>query len=143
MAIESIPAYSVFRSGAVRQAYNEAAFRYFLEADRRRIARAERSVFLVLASMRQEPGRNAPLADETAAALLAGLTDSVREVDFVGWYREGRLAGAVLPQAAGAAGELGGTIAKRIITSINKFLSADEAGRLRVRVVRLDGKAQR
>ena len=68
MALESIPAYTGFRGGPVGQAYNEAAFRYFLDADRRRVERSGRSIILVLASIRQSPGRAARLPDATAAA---------------------------------------------------------------------------
>ena len=85
MALESIPAYTGFRGGPVGQAYNEAAFRYFLDADRRRVERSGRSIILVLASIRQSPGRAARLPDATAAAFFAGLAAGVREVDFVGW----------------------------------------------------------
>ena len=143
MALESIPAYSGFRGGPAGQAYNEAAFRYFLDADRRRVERSGRSIILVLASIRQSPGRSAPLPDATAVALFAGLSAGVREVDFVGWYREGRVAGAVLPQAIGPSRELRDLVSGRILTSLKKFLSADRVKNLRVRVVRLDGKDQR
>ena len=47
-----------------------------------------------------KPGRRAKLTDATAAALFRGLGASVREVDFVGWYREGQVAAAVLAQGA-------------------------------------------
>jgi hypothetical protein len=143
MAIESIPAPSGFRVGSSGQAYNEAAFRYFLDADRRRVDRSERSIVLVLVSVRREPGRSAHLNAAAASALFAGLAASVREVDFVGWYREGRLAGAVLPQPPGAPRELRDVIAKRILTSLGKFMPAEDARHLHVRVVHLDGKEQR
>ena len=143
MALESIPAYTGFRGGPVGQAYNEAAFRYFLDADRKRVERSGRSIILVLASIRQSPGRAALLPDATAAALFAGLAGGVREVDFVGWYREGRIAGAVLPQSIGPSFELRDLIAKRVLASLKKFLSADRVRHLHVRVVRLDGKDQR
>lgn len=143
MAIESIPAPSGFRVGSSGHAYNEAAFRYFLDADRKRVDRSERSIILLLVSVRRESGRSAPLKDPTASALLAGLGAGVREVDFVGWYRQGRIAGAVLPQIPGAPRELRGAIAKRLITSLRKFVPAEDARHLHVRVVQLDGKGPR
>ena len=143
MALESIPAYSGFRSGPAGQAYNEAAFRYFLDADRRRVERSGRSIILVLASIRPSPGRTALLSDRVAAALFAGLAAGVREVDFIGWYREGRIAGAVLPQAIAPSRELRDLVGRRIFSSLEKCLSADRARHLHVRVVRLDGKDQR
>lgn len=143
MALESIPAPSGFRVGSAGHAYNEAAFRYFLDADRKRVERSERSIILLLVSIRREPGRSAPLKDATASALFAGLSSSVREVDFVGWYRQGRVAGAVMPQTPGVPRELREVSAKRILTSLEKFLPAEAARHLHVRVVQLDGKEQR
>ena len=87
--LDSIPVRSRFRSGQVGQAYNEAAFRHFLAVDRPRAERSQRFLYLVLVAVRQSPGRRAKLTDATAAALFRGLGASVREVDFVGWYREG------------------------------------------------------
>ena len=143
MTLHLTPAYSGFRGGPISRAYNEAAFKYFLDADRRRIERTERSIILVLASVRQGPGRNAPLTDAIAARLFDGLAASVREVDFVGWYREGRVAGAVLPQAIGPASQLREVIAKRIRISLQRVLPPDLAACLHVRVVRVRGKEQR
>ena len=53
----------------------------------------------------ESPGAHAKLTDATAAALFGGLGACVREVDFVGWYREGYVAGAVLTQGGNASGE--------------------------------------
>ena len=143
MAIESIPATSGFRVGSVGHAYNEAAFRYFLDADRKRVDRFERSIVLLLVSVRREPGRSVVLKEATASALVAGLAAGIREVDFVGWYREGRIAGAVLPQAPAAPRELRDVIAQRIVAILKKFLPAEDARHLHVRVVQLYGKEQR
>ena len=143
MDIESIPAPSVFRVGSAGHAYNEPAFRYFLDADRNRVERSGQSMILLLVSVRRQPGRSTPLTDVTASPLFAGLAASVREVDFVGWFRHGRVAGAVLPQAPGAPTELREVVATRILSSLKKFVPADVARHLHVRVVHLNGKEQR
>ncbi len=137
MSLESFPAYSGYRGGPIGAAYNEAAFRYFLAADQRRVRRSQRSLVLVLLSIRQSPGRNAPLDEDMAAALFNGLASSVREVDFVGWYQHGRVAGAVLPQGADPSIDLRAIVARRIVASLQKSLPAVHARRLHVRVVRL------
>ena len=136
MALDPIPAYTGFRGGQIGQSYNEAAFRYFLDIDRWRAERSQRPIILVLASVRQAPGRSSELNPSTAAAIFAGLATSVREVDFVGWYHEGRVAGAVLAQGSGAPDERG-SINKRILTTLKTSLPADRAENLQVRVVRL------
>ena len=142
MALDSTPAYSGFRGGHLGQAYNEAAFRYFLDVDRLRAERAERRVMLVLASVREAPGRSAHLTHNTAADIFAALAASVREVDFVGWFHERRVAGAVLAQPAGAADQ-SLAISNRIRSALNTTLPADRARNVHVRVIRLGRKANR
>ena len=140
MALESVPAYSGFPSGQGGRAYNEAAFRHFLAVERRRAERSMRSLLLVLVTLRQSPGLSAKINDATAAALFRGLGASVREVDFVGWYREGRVAAAVLPQGVKASGDVPHLIADRVVIALRKRLSADQSRNLRVRVVRLGAR---
>jgi len=142
MELESIPAYSGFRGGQVGQPYNEAAFWHFLDVDRRRAERSTRSLLLVLVAVRQSAGRSAKLTDATAAALFRGLDACVREVDFVGWYWEGHVAAAVLPQGVKAAGEVTHLVAERVLRALKKLLPAEQSRNVRVRVVRLGGRVR-
>ena len=141
MTLDSIPIHSGIRRAQVCRAYNEEAFRYFLAVERARAERSSRFLYLALVAMRQGRGRRrAHLSEPTAAALLVGLSTSVREVDFIGWYREGRVAGAVLAQGPktstpGAAP----LIAERIAAELKKRLPPAESKHLRVRIVRLGG----
>lgn len=136
---DPIPGHSRFRGGEAGQAYNEAAFRYFLAVDRVRAQRSARPLYLVLVTIRASLGRAAALPDTTAALLFRGLGAAVREVDFVGWYRERHVAAAVLVQG-GKTPEASVTraIASRVLTHLARRLPA-ESPRLRVRVVRLGG----
>ena len=143
MTLELAPGYSGFQGGSTGQAYNEAAFKYFLDVDRRRVQRSKRSIVLVLVSVRPRAGRSAELPDDVAASVFAGLAAGVREVDFLGWYRQHRIVGAVLPQAGSVSSELRQLIANRIFASLKRFLRADVSAQLHVRVVRLGGKDQR
>jgi len=136
MPPNSTPAYSGFRAGQVGQAYNEAAFRYFLAVDRLRAQRSQRPVILVLASLRESPGRSAHLSQHLAAVFFAGLAASVREVDFVGWFRERRVAGAVLAQGGGTACERT-VISNRILATLKTALPAGRAPQVHVRVIRM------
>ena len=97
-------------------------------------------MLLVLVAVRPDPGRNAPLDQRTAAVIFAGLGRSVREVDFVGWFREGRVAGAVLAQAAGAADQRG-SITARVHHTLKQSLPAERGAQVRVRVIRLGCKS--
>jgi hypothetical protein len=73
-----------------------------------------------------------------AAKLFSGLWRCLRETDLVGWYREDRVAGAVLTQVEdGLRSEATRAARERIGTALCQDLSADVARRLRVRVYQL------
>ena len=137
MDVASLYDYSEFRAGKSCYAYNEAAFRHFLEVDRRRVRRSTRSLLLVLASLRRGPGKNATLSETAAAALFLGLGECVREVDYVGWYRRGSLVGAVLAQGSNARDDMSARAVERIVPAVRKRLSSDQARSLRIRIVRI------
>lgn len=141
MALEQIPGYTGFRGGPAGPAYNEAAFQHFLAVDRRRAERTMRSLLLVLVTMREAQGKS-NLSPATAAALFAGLGECVREVDFVGWYREGRVAAAVLAQGIHSPVEARLRTTDRIAQALAKRLTVAQARDLRVRVVRLTGRVR-
>lgn len=134
MMLDSTPDYIAF-DGA--QVYNEAAFRRFLGTDLTRARKLHRSLLLVLISVCCQPGRPMALSHRASSATFKGLTASVREVDFVGWFRDGTVAAALLasgPAAIDAAAVPG--IVARIRTAIEPRLS-DTSGALRIRTVRL------
>ena len=137
MAVEPRPGYSGYASGERTQTYNQTAFRHLLTIERRRAARSMRSVLLVLVTLRGL-GATARFTAMTAAAVFRGLGESVRDVDFVGWFREGRVAGAVLPDGVPTiSDETRRSMAERIKRAIARRLPADDSRRLRIRVVRL------
>jgi hypothetical protein len=139
---ESVPAYCRFRGGQALRVYNEAAFRHFLAIESRRAERSMWPLVMLLITVRYSDGSRATLNDETAASLFRGLGASIREVDFVGWYREGRVAGAVLSRGINASGAIPRRIAEGLLPELKKRLSADQASNLRVRVVRLGRKSR-
>jgi len=142
MNLHSAPAFSEFSGGRAGQAYNEPAFRYFLSVDRSRALRAQRALYLVLVAVREGTGRRAKLTNSTATAVFEGLSASVREVDFVGWYQEGHVAAAVLTQGVRApTGQVATVIAARVRSELSKRLGEVQAGNLRVRALRLGGRA--
>jgi hypothetical protein len=138
MELQSNPGYTMFHGGVAGLAYNEAAFSHFLAIERRRAERSRRSILLVLVSAQSQAGRPAVLSQTAASELFARLGASVREVDFVGWYREGRVAAAVLTQQAPASPEVCDRVAHRVTSAVSVPVLAAH-GRLRVRVVSLRG----
>ena len=141
MTLDSILVRSRFHSGQVCQAYNEAAFRYFLAVERARALRSQRFLYLVLVSLRQPAGRRARLTDAVAMAIFRGLNAAVREVDFVGWYLDGQVPAATLAQSASAGIDAApAAIAARVMAELHKRLSPGDSSNLRVRVIRLGGR---
>ena len=137
MMPESLPNYSEFASGAAGQAYNQTAFRHFLAIERRRAERSGRPVLLVLVALRRNH-LESRLSNATAAAIFRGLGETVREIDFAGWFREGLIAGAVLTQGGGAAEPAREHVAKRVMRALGAHVPAWHLRNLRVRVVRFD-----
>ena len=129
--------YGVVLEERLGQAYDEQAFRYFLEIECRRAARAHRPVLLLLLDAK-EPATGADIDPVLAAKLFAGLWRCLRETDVVGWYREHRVPGAILTQVEdGLRGEATREIRERVNRAFCEGLSADVAHRLRVRVYQL------
>lgn len=135
MLPNSIPDYD---ASAGPRVYNEAAFRQFLEADWARAERLRRCMFLILVSMRHGPDSPQALARSAAAGMFLGLSATVRDVDFIGWFREGRVAGALLVQGPGVGDVTAGQdIGVSVRRAIEQRLPARVSDALRVRVRRL------
>ena len=120
------------------QAYNEEAFRYFLAVERKRAASSRRSFLLLLISIKKRSGVSGPIRPVVATSIFSGLWLGVREVDFIGWFREGRIAGAVLTQGADPlAPEVSRRISQRLTETLRGRVPADVARRVQVRVLQL------
>lgn len=119
-------------------AYNEAAFRYFLGLERKRADLSNRAFLLLLVDLKPLAGANADVDALTATSLFGGLASCLRETDFVGWYRQGRVAGAVLTQHAETPGtDVSESVARRVSRLLSDQLPAALAKRIQVRVYEL------
>jgi hypothetical protein len=120
------------------QAYSEEAFQYFLEIERKRSERSNRPFLLMLIDFQRNRGSAPPLDAVTESSLFSGLSLCLRETDFMGWYREGRLAGAVLTQHSQPDGnDLSEVVRQRIGDELEKHFAFDLARSLQVRVYQL------
>jgi len=125
------------RSGHV---YNEEAFRYFLECERRRSELSMRPFLLLLIDLKRQAGTDMRVDSATAQKLFAALALCVRETDFIGWYHEGRVAGAVLTQHADAVvADLPDAVSQRLTKALSDGLPSHVARRLQVRIFQLPG----
>src|SRR4051812_19023822 len=88
-------------AGAV---YNEEAFRYFLDIERRRAELSNRPFVLLLVDLTKQTPVAAEMDAAASQTLMSALSFCVRETDFIGWYRGRSVAGAVLTQHSDAVG---------------------------------------
>jgi hypothetical protein len=120
------------------QAYNEEAFRHFLAIERKRAERSGRSLLLLLVDLKTERDGRAGVAPSVAPKLFSALHACVREIDFIGWYRGGRVVGAVLTQGAEApAPDESRRIGERVAEVLHERLPSHIGRRIQVRVLQL------
>jgi hypothetical protein len=122
----------------VGQAYNEEAFRYVLERERRCAERYGHSLLILLVNVKRQAGWRGRMPGEAAAGIFCGLWSCVRDVDCVGWFREDRVAGVILTQACGTlASDIPNRLGQRAARVLMDHLAPDIASRLQVRVLQL------
>jgi len=128
--------------GAACEAYNEDAFRYFLAVERKRAERSSRSLLLLLVDKKSTDSTPSDamtgIEPSVASKLFSALSRSVRDVDFVGWYREPHVAGALLTQGADIPGDDAfQRIHERVNGALTDCLPPHAASALQVRVLQL------
>jgi hypothetical protein len=120
------------------QAYDEEAFLYFLAMERKRSERSGSPFLLVLVDLKEEPGASVRIAPAVSARIFSRLWLCLRETDVIGWYREERVAGAVLTQlAAGPLPDVCDEVGQRVTAALREGLPPSVARRLQVRVYQL------
>lgn len=128
-------------AGQTFEAYNEEAFRFFLALERKRAERFNRSFLLLLVNLRKQPSMGHTshhIAPHVATDVFGALCVCVREVDFMGWYREERVVGAVLSHGAAVLErEASHRIGQRCVAALSERLPAQIASRMQVRVLQL------
>src|SRR4029077_2210724 len=95
-----------------------------------------------LIDVRKQPGMS-PRLDNVADKLFSTLSTCLRETDFIGWYHDGSVAGAVLTQHADAPiREIPDVVNRRIAAALRDALPREVAQRLRVTVQQLPASAK-
>jgi len=120
-------------------AYNEEAFHYFLEIERRRSELSNRPFLLMLIEFtKQSVGSTTEIDAASTGRLFSVLSQCLRDTDFVGWYREGRIAGAVLTQhGEPERDDLSEVVRRRVDQALTRQFPPDRMRRLQVRVYQL------
>src|SRR4051812_22964108 len=125
-------------AGAEAQAYNEEAFTYLLQIERRRAARTSQRVVLLVVAIRRNETPRLAVTPDIAAAIFTGLQHGIRDVDFVGWLRESQVAAAVLTQGRSAMpADASRRVGNRVIQALRAHVPARVARLLAVRVLHL------
>ena len=120
------------------EAYNEDAFRHFMAIECKRAERSGRSLLLLLVELKADRDGQAGIPPAVASRVFGALTACVREIDFIGWYRAGRLIGAVLTQGADVPGpDTSRQISDRVAALMGERVSGLLGRRLEVRVLQL------
>src|SRR5262245_54423420 len=119
------------------QAYNEAAFHYFLSVERERSERTGLPFLLVLVTFQEQPGVVAHIGATLARRLLSGLHQCIEETDFIGWYLYARVVGAVcLELSQESPPGSSSLIRSRMLEALTKCLPRTVARRLQLDVYR-------
>lgn len=125
------------------EAYNEEAFRHFLTIERKRAERSGRSMLLLLVELKAERDGDSLMDASVATRLFSALTACVREIDFIGWYRSGRVAGAVLTQGPEApASDVSQQIGERVAHALSERLPSHVRHRIQVRILQLHSRVK-
>jgi hypothetical protein len=115
--------------------YDEETFLYLLSVERARAQRSNQKLWLLLATLEPIDGKPVPIPRASASRLFDGLRQSLRDTDIMGWYRQDRVAGAVLTARPDASEqETSGLIEQRVGDGLRKRLRSSVARNLRVRV---------
>jgi hypothetical protein len=121
-------------------AYNEEAFHHFLAIERKRSEASTRPFLLLLVEFEKRLGASVPIGHDIAAGLFAALTESLRDTDVIGWYREQRIAGAVLTDLGDAPQAIVPHIIDRVRQVLGRDLDPDMASQVQVRVYQLPAR---
>lgn len=120
------------------EAYNEEAFQYLLSVERKRFERSNQPLFLMLVELDSQRGQ-ASMDAPVAAKVFAGLGDLLRETDMIGWYREGRVVGALLTHHGDAPiANVSRLVSDRVTRTLRSHLPGHVADRLQVRLQPLE-----
>jgi len=121
--------------GRVGGAFNEEMFHHFLAIETKRSERSNSPFLLLLIDLKPEPGTDTTIDSTVAARLFGALSQCLRETDFVGWYLEQQIVGAVLTQFEGASGaEFAQVVRQRLRTVLRVTVASDPFRRLQLRV---------
>lgn len=122
---------SLSQSGA----YNQEAFRYLLESESKRSERSGHFCQILLMYSTDAQGRIVLMNSHVAKAVIAASSRSLRETDYIGWYRDGQIVGAVLTVLVQETmAQVSTHLQPRLVEILRAELGFKETSRLQIRV---------
>ena len=124
---------SFFQSGT----YNQETFRYILESESNRSERSGQFCQILLLYWTDAQGRIVQMDSHVAKTVIAASSRSLRETDYIGWYRDGRIVGAILTVLERESmAQVSTHLQPRLVENIRAKLGVEEISRLQIRVCR-------
>ena len=122
--------------------YDEPAFQYLLDVERRRAEGTRRPFLLMLIEC--DDAKTGPASRAVRPERLFPIVGrSLRETDFVGWYRQGSVVGATLTQDGGRRTPHASRIVReRLVKALGSDLPSDLVSQLRLRLYEVQGDDQ-
>lgn len=122
---------SISQSGA----YNQEAFRYLLESESKRSERSGHFCQILLMYSTDAAGRIVQMDSYVAKTIMTVLPRSLRETDYIGWYRDGHIVGAVLTVLVQESlTQVSTHFRPRLVEILRAELGFKETNRLQIRV---------
>jgi hypothetical protein len=116
-------------------AYNQEVFRYFLASESKRSERSGRFCQIILVYGTDAQGRIVQMNSHVAKTVIAASSRSLRETDYIGWYRDGRIIGAVLTVLVQESmARVSTHLQSRLVETLRAELGIEEISRLQIRV---------
>ena len=124
---------SLSQSGA----YNQEVFRSLLESESKRCERSGHFCQILLLYWTDAQGSIVQMDAPVAQTVIAASFRSLRDTDYIGWYRDGRVIGAVLTVLAqDSMARVSTHLQPRLAEHIRGKLGVEEISRLQIRVCR-------
>jgi hypothetical protein len=116
-------------------AYNQEAFRYLLESESKRSERSGYFCQILLVYWTDAQGGIMQMDSHVAKTVMVALSRSLRETDYIGWYRDGHIVGAVLTVLVQEFMAQASTyLQPRLVKILRDELGVEETSRLQIRV---------
>jgi hypothetical protein len=116
-------------------AYNQEAFQYLLESESKRSERSGHRCQILLLYWTDAQGRIVQMDSHIAKTVMAASSRSLRETDYIGWYRDGRIVGAVLTVLVQESmAQVASRLQERLADVLQSELSIEASRRLQIRV---------